>query len=89
MMPGQVPRKMTMKCKTVFAHDQKSAEEAINSAIINLELEGYMIQQVLNITHNEAPLDDDWKVLIFAAKEQEVIIEKPQLVVDPSGRKMN
>jgi len=78
-----------MRTKLVFEQGTPQGEAAINKAISDLEAEGYQITQIMNVTHNEKPLDDTWKVLIFAAKEREEdIIEKPvtRVVLD---RKLN
>jgi len=85
-MSPQGPRKMIMKTKLVFQQGTKNAEEAINLAITELETDGWTITQIMNVTHNSAPLDDDWKVLIFGAKEQEdPIIQPVKTVVVNTG----
>jgi len=87
-LPGQ-PHKMVMRTRLVFQHGIKNAEDALNIAIDTLEKDGYQITQIMNITHNNSPLDDDWKVMIFGAKEQDDLIEKPNVIVNTNLRDRN
>ena len=83
-MPGQ-PRKMTMKVKLVYERSREAGEAAINAVIAERERAGYMITQVMNITSNEV-LDDQWKAMIFGAKEQaDPIIQPITAVLVNSG----
>jgi len=84
-MSPQGPRKMTMKVRLIYEHSRPDGEAAINAAVAELEKDGYAITQVMNVTSTEA-LDDQWKMLIFGAKEQEdPIIQPVKTVVVNSG----
>lgn len=88
-MNGQQPRRNTMKAKFVFQSGTKNGEDAMNIAIDELEKDGYQIAQIMNITSSNV-LDDMWKLIIVGVKPQEdPIIEKPNMIVEAGGRKMN